>query len=82
MDINALYKILQFTSATIYDSISQNLCLVKLNLSTINMNDPTKTGRKIKQSENLINKSIAELRKVAVQLDEIKEIIQLKEKNR
>jgi hypothetical protein len=80
LDTNSLNEAIQYTSGVIYDSISQNLCLVKLNLVTLNACDPVKMTKKIKESEVLLNKSIAELRNIAAQLDGIKEILSPKEK--
>jgi len=71
-------KSLENSAKTIYDEITQNLCLVKLLLAS---NDP---GRFPNQKENnskcqeLISTSISLLRQVADSINEIKNEIQPK----
>jgi hypothetical protein len=61
--------ILQQTSAVIYNTLSQNLCMAKLNLATIDLKEPVSALKKINQSKIIISKSISDLRKIADTLE-------------
>jgi two-component system, NarL family, sensor kinase len=53
----------------IHDNIGQILSLAKLNLGTVDMNDPVTIHEKIDDSKNLISKAIQDLRDVAKSLN-------------
>lgn len=64
-------KVIRQTRSVIYETVSQNLCLAKLTLATINIEERKTAVSKINASKKIISKTIADLRKIANKLEQV-----------
>lgn len=62
-------KTFQLISQEIHDNIGQLLSLIKLNLNTINVQEPTNAGEKISDTKEIVSQAINELRDLSKSLN-------------
>jgi uncharacterized ferritin-like protein (DUF455 family) len=66
--MNRQQNTLEQASERIFSSISQDLCLVKINLATSGINAPPEAKKKIESSHDLVSKAIIDLRQLGNEL--------------